>query len=71
MNAKQWFWTCHRCGWSGNTNENDKCHDCGAAIRCDVAGGHYDFDGDGMCDRGCGYSFHTCTTDITKRHPNY
>lgn len=67
-----WVWTCHNCGWSlTNTNDKHECDECGAPIRCEQAGGHHDYDGDGMCDRGCGYSLKTRTTDLTKRRANY
>jgi hypothetical protein len=69
----EWTWTCHNCGWSlTNTNSvGGVCQECGAKGRCKDLGGHNDFDGDRMCDRGCGFNFSTEQTDLAKRRTDY
>lgn len=47
-----WYWQCNSCGKEHN-NITMVCS-CGTFMTCLQAGGHHDFDGDGMCDKGCG-----------------
>ena len=65
-----WTWTCHECGWDLNNNQAHTCQECGTQIRCENAGGHHGKE-DGYCDNGCGYSFKTGQTDLTKRRAGY
>lgn len=68
-----WTWTCHACGWSlTNTNSvGGICQECGALARCEDLGGHHDYDGDKMCDRGCGYDFNIYQTRLEMRRKGY
>ena len=60
-----WTWTCE-CGFDGNRNTDSVCQKCRKQITCAQAGGHHDFDGDGLCDRGCGtvLDAHRALTDV-------